>query len=218
MDIDDSQPKFQCSIKKHRIEEDDVVDEEEWTGSEEDSQENYVNQTAINDESDNDSGFLNTSTDSLNNIEEEVKNHEFLPNVSSQSLSSGPNSKQVYDFLEYYEKELLKGNENAESNVEQERDLMIKKLGMVFKELPDCLLEMIIASVRCGDCGRPADETPDWLDMDKFRRGQKFARDHLAGVYLAEMMSLFQLFSFKDGLRPLVVSRKSHTPYLAFKR
>lgn len=69
-----------------------------------------------------------------------------------------------------------------------------------------------------GDCGRSPDERPDWLDMDKFQRGQKFALDHFFGINYAQLLSLFTLFSFDHGLKPLILTDKSSAPYTSFKR
>ncbi|XP_043473361.1 uncharacterized protein LOC122505655 [Leptopilina heterotoma] len=87
-----------------------------------------------------------------------------------------------------------------------------------FKILPDDVLNIIIATSLEGDCGRSPDERPDWLDLEKFKRGQKFAVDNAFGISYSQLLSLFILFSFEDGLKPLVVTGKSSTPYTAFKR
>ncbi|XP_024943437.1 uncharacterized protein LOC107270262 [Cephus cinctus] len=84
--------------------------------------------------------------------------------------------------------------------------------------LPHDLLQSLSGFLLPGDCGRAKTDRPSWLDMDKFLRGQKFAQDHLFGVYFAELLSLFALFSFRDGLKPMIVTGKSSTPYTAFRR
>lgn len=84
--------------------------------------------------------------------------------------------------------------------------------------IPQSLLFFTSGTLYRGDCGRNSMDRPFWLDMEKFQRGQKFMLDHLTSIILANMLSLFQLFAFTDGLKPLIFSQQSHTPYLAFKR
>lgn len=59
---------------------------------------------------------------------------------------------------------------------------------------------------------------PDWLDEEKFKRGQKFARDYAVCVTFSEMLSLYILFAQKGSLGPLVSTGKSDCPYSAFVR
>lgn len=64
----------------------------------------------------------------------------------------------------------------------------------------------------------PIDNKPPWLDMKKFKIGQKFAQDYYFGLNYAEMLSLLFLFSIPDGLQPLIYTEKSGTPFTAFRR
>ncbi|KYN22828.1 hypothetical protein ALC57_04610 [Trachymyrmex cornetzi] len=57
--------------------------------------------------------------------------------------------------------------------------------------IPQSLLFFIPGTLYRGDCDRNSMDKPLWLDMEKFQR---------------------------DGLKPLIFSQQSHTPYLAFKR
>ncbi|KAK6625786.1 hypothetical protein RUM43_006085 [Polyplax serrata] len=59
---------------------------------------------------------------------------------------------------------------------------------------------------------------PKWLNEEKFKRGQKFARDHLFCINFAEMVSLYILFAQKSSLGPLIFTGMSDTPFTAFKR
>ncbi|KAG7204413.1 hypothetical protein KM043_004855 [Ampulex compressa] len=76
----------------------------------------------------------------------------------------------------------------------------------------------IMATTLPGDCGRSPSEKPAWLDMEKFRRGQRFAMDNLFGIIFAQLLSLFMIYSFTDDLKPLIFTKQSGTPYLAFNR
>lgn len=84
--------------------------------------------------------------------------------------------------------------------------------------LPDSLLSFVSAALYRGDCGRSSTNTPLWLDMDEFRRGQKFAREHIFSIIFSNVLSLFEIFAFTEGLKPMILSQQSHTPYLALKR
>ncbi|GAB1861564.1 hypothetical protein CAJAP_02643 [Camponotus japonicus] len=84
--------------------------------------------------------------------------------------------------------------------------------------LPDSLLFFISAALYRGDCGRSSTDRPLWLDMDEFRRGQKFARQHIFSIIFSNVLSLFELFAFTDGLKPIIFNQQSYTPLLAFNR
>ncbi|CAD6208767.1 GSCOCG00003575001-RA-CDS [Cotesia congregata] len=101
---------------------------------------------------------------------------------------------------------------------EERRKLICKWTSEGFPNIPKSLLKITTGWMVHGDCGRPADQVPDWLDREKFRRGQKFARDNMFGIYFSQLLTLFGLFSFEDGLKPMIVTGKSSEPYTAFKR
>ncbi|KAL6428392.1 hypothetical protein ACFW04_008582 [Cataglyphis niger] len=84
--------------------------------------------------------------------------------------------------------------------------------------LPDSLVSFVSAALYRGDCGRSSTNIPLWLDMDEFRRGQKFAREHIFSIIFSNVLSLFEIFAFTEGLKPMILSQQSHTPYLALKR
>ncbi|XP_066593259.1 uncharacterized protein [Prorops nasuta] len=93
-----------------------------------------------------------------------------------------------------------------------------KDLPEVANVLPDNLLDMVPAFFRPGDCGRPQMQKPDWLDVAKFQSGQQFAQNYLGPISLSEMLSLFLVFSFDNGLKPLIITNQSDTLYKSYKR
>jgi len=95
---------------------------------------------------------------------------------------------------------------------------IIDNMKTYMPSIPDSLLFFIPATLHRADFGRNSMDKPVWLDMEKFQRGQKFARDHIFSIIFANMLSLFEIFTFTDGFKPIIFSRQSHTPYLAFKR
>ncbi|XP_051169218.1 uncharacterized protein LOC127286717 isoform X2 [Leptopilina boulardi] len=140
-----------------------------------------------------------------NNLREEKK---YLVNKLKNIFEINLNSDK---FLNFNKKEKIEFLFNFIKSEE-------KSCKNALKILPDDMLLLIVASNFEGDCGRTPDEKPNWLDMEKFKRGQKFAMDYFFAVSYAQLLSLFILFSFEDGLKPLIFTGKSSTPYTAFKR
>lgn len=83
---------------------------------------------------------------------------------------------------------------------------------------PKTLAYLIPATTRQGDCEAAHLERPSWLDPNTFHRGQKFALDHFFGICFSNVVSLCLIFTDADGLRPMIVTGQSGTPYLSFKR
>lgn len=102
--------------------------------------------------------------------------------------------------------------------LKQQYDHLVNNTSKYFPNIPESLRFVLPATFEDGDCGRPANERPDWLDMDKFYRGQQFALRYFCSLSISNLMGLLQIFSFADGLKPLILSQKSNTPYRAFKR
>ncbi|KAK0183118.1 hypothetical protein PV327_001188 [Microctonus hyperodae] len=87
-----------------------------------------------------------------------------------------------------------------------------------FVNLPESLIPIVIGGLFPNRNENFIDEMPEWLDREKFMRGQRFARDYFFGIFFAELLSLFTLFSFESGLKPLIITEKSSEPYTAFTR
>lgn len=100
----------------------------------------------------------------------------------------------------------------------QEQSIWItKNITKFFPNMPESLLNLIPASFR-GIIDRSDKKKPEWLNMDKYRRGQKFVRDHWFSVLVSTILGLMHIYSFNDALKPIIMTRKTHTPYLGFKR
>lgn len=84
--------------------------------------------------------------------------------------------------------------------------------------IPLSLMDIVVGECFEGDSEISVDLKPDWLDLEKFRKGQKFALDYQFGVNYSNLLALFTVFSFKDDLKPLIFTQASNTPYTAFKR
>ncbi|PNF18365.1 hypothetical protein B7P43_G13578 [Cryptotermes secundus] len=84
--------------------------------------------------------------------------------------------------------------------------------------LPEYLNVLLEGMDVCGDSRCPVDSKPEWVDLGKFRTGQRIAMKYLFGLVLAEMLSLMMILSYPNGLQPLIFTGKSNTPFKSFKR
>lgn len=94
----------------------------------------------------------------------------------------------------------------------------LRNISKHFPNIPESLRFILPATLKDGDCGKSANRRPRWLDMGKFRRGQKFALRYFGTIFMSNLMAMLQIFSFSDGLKPLILSQKSNTPYRASRR
>ncbi|XP_046431929.1 uncharacterized protein LOC124185322 [Neodiprion fabricii] len=131
-----------------------------------------------------------------------LRNFERMKNQSSLSEAKGLFSKRS--------KPVDPSKESLES--------LVELLQEALQAVPDSVLHLMTGWTRSGDCGRSADQKPDWLDMEKLRRGQKFAENYMYAVFFQNALTLFVIFSIEDSLKPLIITGKSSTPYTAFKR
>jgi len=180
--------------------------------NEDNSEENSLNNNAINDtllkikvfEEDKNSGFessLNCSDES-NNLMKNLKNErkKFVTKCKQELNSSKlPENFDQWTIMEQY-------------------NHLINNTDEYFPNIPKSLRYVLPGIFEDGDCGRKSNTKPDWLIMDKFYRGQRFAQRYFSVISISNLMGLIQIFSFSDGLKPLILSQKSNTPYRAFKR
>lgn len=155
------------------------------------------------------------------------KNSDFMSNFKSNNncdksipVSLNCLTDQHQNFITMCKQELssnLPMNFNQWTPKEQ-YDHLISNTSKYFPNIPESLRFVLPATFEDGDCDRPAKEIPNWLDMKKFYRGQQFALRYFCTISISNLMSLLQIFSFADGLKPLIFSQKSNTPYRAFKR
>ncbi|XP_014224647.1 uncharacterized protein LOC106650904 [Trichogramma pretiosum] len=210
--------------------------------------------TSANIESDEDSGYLNASDNSLSaddvatcetsiksrSSEEETKQQQQHNDKQPSDDSSGSNSNDEENSAVSSSSWRLDVPSKVETMSDDKLVEMLKSLGEEFEKLPEQvdrrkwaksrvaelfgetltqpLLDVAAGHLIDGDSGISMDQRPDWLDPDKFRRGQIFARDFQFGISYAELISLFMVFSFEEGLKPLIMTSQSGTPFTAFKR
>lgn len=118
----------------------------------------------------------------------------------------------------FVDKDPAKPKDYEEWTDEKRYKYLLANVQKYIPNFPKSLLFLLQGMKYRGDCGPKSMEKPFWLDMEKFRRGQKFAQDYMVPIFFANLLSLFGIFAFEHSLKPLILSKKSHTPYLAFKR
>ena len=62
-----------------------------------------------------------------------------------------------------------------------------------------------------GDSGNDPETIPDWMDFDRFRRGQEFFKKHMGSVILALHCSITVGFGVPNLAIPLAYTKKSDT-------
>ncbi|XP_015121313.1 uncharacterized protein LOC107044080 [Diachasma alloeum] len=88
-----------------------------------------------------------------------------------------------------------------------------------FPNVPESLVANCSGSLLIpDDSGNLPSEVPDWLDKEKFARGQCLARKNIFGIFFSNGLALYTLYSFEDGLKPVIMTGRSSDPYTSFKR
>jgi len=149
-----------------------------------------------------------------------------IPNDMSKNTAAGDFKDSSKSSSEYRYVMLLKSTFNRELfpnefdnwTVQEQYVWINKNILTFFPNVPKSLLDFIPASFRQGDCGRSLVEVPEWLDINKYRKGQKFVRENYASLLIAKILGIMHVYSFEDALKPIIISKRSHTPYLGFKR
>lgn len=162
-------------------------------------------------EEDNDSGIssgFDSVDSSLNSCDE-----------SNNLFDNAANEREIFVVRC---KQELKNSELPEYfdrwTIKKQHSHLMNNMSKYFPNIPESLRYILPAVFENGDCEREANAKPHWLDMDKFYRGQRFAQRYFSVISLSNLMGLIQIFSFSDGLKPLILSQKSNTPYRAFER
>lgn len=141
---------------------------------------------------------------------------------SVMEVQANGNSNEEYDefvkLLQNTFDQNLFPSDFDEWTVSEKYSWINKNLSKFYPNVPESLLEFIPASFHQGDCGRSPVEKPEWLDMDKYRRGQKFVQDYFIGITMTIVLSLLPTYTFENTLNPILLSNRTHTPFLGFKR
>ncbi|TGZ31896.1 uncharacterized protein [Temnothorax longispinosus] len=185
------------------------------TSSENDSEEKLLNDNAIND------AFLKV------NLKENI-DRGFSSGFDSSFDSSDESNNLLDNFANERKKFVIKCKQELNNSklpedfdqwtIKKQYDHLMNNISKYFPNIPESLRYVLPAIFENGDCRRETNAKPDWLIMDKFYRGQRFAQRYFSAIAISNLMGLMQIFSFSDGLKPLILSQKSNTPYRAFQR
>jgi len=145
-----------------------------------------------------------------------------VKNVASDFKDSSKSSsgcRYVMTLKSIFDRELFPNEFDIWTEQEQ-CEWINKNITILFSNVPKSLLDFIPAYF-CGiieeDCDQSPIKIPEWLDMNKYRRGQKFVRENYASLIIVKILGLMHVYSFEDFLRPLIISKRTQIP-LAFKR
>ncbi|KAL6268535.1 hypothetical protein P5V15_001668 [Pogonomyrmex californicus] len=179
------------------------------TSSKDNSEKTLLNdKTLYNDflkikiEEDKDSGFSSGFDSSVDNLDESnslINEREKFVTIYKQKL----HNKLPEHFDQW--------------TTEKQYKHLVNNISKYFPNIPKSLRYILPAIFENGD-KRKTNAKPDWLDMEKFSRGQRFAQRYFSAISISSLLGLLQIFTFSDGLKPLILSQKSNTPYRAFKR
>ncbi|XP_011169080.1 uncharacterized protein LOC105202327 [Solenopsis invicta] len=183
------------------------------TNSEDNSRETSWNDNEINN------NFLNVKIQEDSSYSSSYGESSFDSSDESNSLQNLIDERK--NFITRCKQE-LNGNKLPKHfdqlTIKMQYDHLINNISKYFPNIPESLRFVLPATFENGDCGRKPDAKPEWLNMDKFYRGQRFAQRYFSVISISNLMGLIQIFSFSDGLKPLILSQKSNTPYRAFER
>ncbi|KAL6419603.1 hypothetical protein ACFW04_013691 [Cataglyphis niger] len=54
---------------------------------------------------------------------------------------------------------------------------------------------------------------PEWLDMDKYHRGQKFVRENYASIMIIKLLGIIHVYTFNDNLKPIIIEEHGTQAY-----
>lgn len=101
---------------------------------------------------------------------------------------------------------------------EEQYSWISKNLSKFYPNVPETLLQYVPAYFHQPDFDRSSVKMPDWLDMNKYRRGQKFVRENYIPIVITNLLGLIHVYSFEDALKPIIIGEHGHTLELGLKR
>ncbi|XP_071576805.1 uncharacterized protein [Temnothorax nylanderi] len=102
--------------------------------------------------------------------------------------------------------------------VKKQCDWIKKNIAELFPNMPQSLHSVVPAFFCQLNDDRTLEKLPEWMDMDKYRRGQKFVQKNYTAIILSKIMGLMYIYTFQGELGPIILGEHSHTPYLGFQK
>jgi len=152
-------------------------------------------------------------------LKKDAKNCECTLNSTAETRMNGNSDKYEYvNLLRNTFDCSLFPSDFDKWKVSQRYNWINENLSKFYPNVPKSLLEFIPAFFCQEDCDRSPVEKLEWLDMDKYRRGQKFVQEYFVGITITLVFALLPAYTFKCNLTPFILSDHTHTPYLGYKR
>jgi len=102
--------------------------------------------------------------------------------------------------------------------VQKQYDWLNQNIGEFFPNTPQSLLNFISAAYCQLDYNRSLEELPNWMDIDKYHRGQKFVQKNYFAVVITNLISVLYVYAFDEASRGVILGEHNHTPYLGFQK
>ncbi|XP_014486650.1 PREDICTED: uncharacterized protein LOC106750662 [Dinoponera quadriceps] len=102
--------------------------------------------------------------------------------------------------------------------VQEQSDWMYHNMTDLYKNVPESLQNLIPSATRPLDFNRSLNALPEWMDPEKYHRGQKVVRENYFSIIMVFIFGSIYGYTFEDALKTIIIGGNSHTPYLAFKR
>jgi len=154
----------------------------------------------------NSSTFKNISN-SKNNIIE----------IQENQKKNSDKREQVLLFKNIFAREMFPNNFDTWT-IKGQYIWINKNLSKFYPNVPETLLGYIPALFHQINFDRSPVQLPEWIDIDKYRRGQRFVSKNYYAIIMAKIIGLIYIQSFNDGLKAIIIGGQSHTPDLGFKR
>ncbi|XP_029163123.1 uncharacterized protein LOC114934610 [Nylanderia fulva] len=101
---------------------------------------------------------------------------------------------------------------------EEQYSWIKENLSKFYPNVPETLLQYIPAYFRQPDFDRSSVDMPDWLDINKYRRGQKFVSENSIAIIISNLLGLIHVYTFEEALKPIIIGGHGHTIELGLKR
>lgn len=147
-----------------------------------------------------------------------ILNSEDKTTIGQANKKENPDEYKLVLLLKNtYDKKLFH-NDFDTWTIKEQYHWIKKNLSKFYPNVPETLLKFIPASFCQPNFDRSPLEVPEWLNIDKYRRGQKFVRENYVSIIVIKLVGLIHVYSFNDDLKPIIIGGRSHTPYLGFER
>ncbi|XP_072762490.1 uncharacterized protein [Anoplolepis gracilipes] len=141
----------------------------------------------------------------------------FIMTSTNNKKENSEEYKLVLLLKNTYDKRLFH-NDFDTWTTEEQYSWIKENLSKFYPNVPETIRNYVPALFLQPDFYRSSWEMPEWLDINKYRRGQKFVRENYVPIIITKLLAIIHLYSFNDGLKPIIIGGHSHTIDLGFKR